>query len=237
MHVTWHYFLCSSQILKRLILVPLNCCDEEPSVWQGPSFQEIGVKLTKRLRRRSRNSPNPGVEVDPLVQDWRGYKPTTVHINDGPDLLQSERSIYRPRTAWQIWWTTSMSAKNIVIIEMQRNDEVKDTSQKLQAIESFNYPFVIPDKDKVYCISSGALASVVIEVDILRADSVGRDSKDNFITNRLEAKVNFLETIKRLNLKTMSAMHTSVKVTTLKNKTIEYKQQGNVAFQLLVKSQ
>ena len=35
----------------------------------------------------------------------------------------------------------------------------------------------------------------------------------------------------------MSAMHTSVKVTTSKNKTIEYKQQGNVAFQLLVKSQ
>ena len=35
----------------------------------------------------------------------------------------------------------------------------------------------------------------------------------------------------------MSAMHTSVRVTTSKNKTIEYKQQGNVAFQLLVKSQ
>ena len=35
----------------------------------------------------------------------------------------------------------------------------------------------------------------------------------------------------------MSAMHTSVRVTTSKNKTIVYKQQGNVAFQLLVKSQ
>ena len=107
----------------------------------------------------------------------------------------------------------------------------RHVSKTVQAIESFNNQFVIPDKDKVYCISSGALASIVIEVDILRADSVGRDSKDNFITNLLEAKVNFFEPIKRLNLKTMSAMHTSVRVTTSKNKTIEYKQQGNVPFQ------
>ena len=113
----------------------------------------------------------------------------------------------------------------------------RHVSKTVQAIESFNNQFVIPDKDKVYYISSGALASVVIEVDILRADSVGRDSKENFIPNLLEAKVNFFEPIKRLNLKTMSAMHTSVRVTTSKNKTIEYKQQGNVAFQLLVKSQ
>ena len=48
-----------------------------------------------------------------------------------------------------------MSAKNIVIIEMQRNGEVKDTSQKLFR-QSMNNPFVIPDKDKVYCISSGS---------------------------------------------------------------------------------
>ena len=46
----------------------------------------------------------------------------------------------------------------------------RHVSKTVQAIESFNNPFVIPDKDKVYCISSGALASVVIEVDILRAD-------------------------------------------------------------------
>ena len=117
------------------------------------------------------------------------------------------------------------------------DDQYVGKEHRVQTIESFNNPFVIPDKDKVYCISSGALASVVIEVDILRADSVGRDSKENFITNRLEAKVNVFEPIKRLNLKTMSAMHTSVKVTTSKNKTIVYKQQGNVAFQLLVKSQ
>ena len=108
----------------------------------------------------------------------------------------------------------------------------RHVSNTAQAIESFNNPFVIPDKDKVYCISSGALVSVVIEVDILHADSVGRDSKDS-----LEAKVNVFEPIKRLNLKTMSAMHTSVNVTTPKNKTIVYKQQGNVVFQLLVKSQ
>lgn len=113
----------------------------------------------------------------------------------------------------------------------------RHVSKTVEAIQSFNDPFAIADQDKVYCISSGAPASAVIEVDILRADSVGRASKESFITNRLEAKENFFEPIKRLNLKTMSAMHTSVKVTSSKNKTIVYKQQGNVAFQLLVKSQ
>ena len=53
----------------------------------------------------------------------------------------------------------------------------RHVSKNVQAIESFNNPFVIPDKDKVYCISSGALASVVIEVDILRADSVGKTAR------------------------------------------------------------
>ena len=157
-----------------------------------------------------------------------------MHINDVPDLLQSERSIYSLADMVDDQYVGKEHRDNR---NAEKRRSERHVSKTVQAIESFNNPFVIPDKDKVYCISSGALASVVIEVDILRADSVGRDSKETFITNRLEAKVNVFEPIKHLNLKTMSAMHTSVKVTTSKNKTIEYKQQGNVAFQLLVKSQ
>ena len=155
-----------------------------------------------------------------------------MHSNDGPDLLQSERISTGHVQPGRYVGKEHRDNRNA---EKRRSE--RHVSKTVQAIESFNNPSVIPDKYKVYCIFSGALASVVIEVDILRADSVGRDSKDNFITNRLEAKVNFFEPIKRLNLKTMSAMHTSVKVITSKNNTIVYKQQWNVTFQLLVKSQ
>ena len=42
---------------------------------------------------------------------------------------------------------------------------------------------------------------------------------------------------KRVNLKTMSELNEVVKLKTSKNKVVEYKQQSNIAFQLLVKSQ
>lgn len=113
----------------------------------------------------------------------------------------------------------------------------RQVRRTVEAISNFNNPFTMPDKDKVYCISSGAPASAAVEHDILRAESAGRVAKEDFIVNRLEVGENFFEPIKRLNLKTLSDMNKSVKVTTSANKTIVYKQQGNVAFQLLVRSQ
>ena len=43
--------------------------------------------------------------------------------------------------------------------------------------------------------------------------------------------------MKRIHLKTFSDMNKSAKLKTSRNKGIEYKQQGNIALQLLVKSQ
>lgn len=113
----------------------------------------------------------------------------------------------------------------------------KQVTRTMAAITSFNNPFDISDQETLYCISSGAPASALVAYDVLQAEAAGLKAKEEFIQERLEKKTDFFEPIKRLNLKTMASMHKSVKLATSKNKIVEYKQQSNVAFKLLVKSQ
>ena len=54
---------------------------------------------------------------------------------------------------------------------------------------------------------------------------------------RLEKNSNFFDPIRKLKLKTMANSSKKVKLKTSTNKVVELKQQGNIAFQLLVKSQ
>lgn len=73
----------------------------------------------------------------------------------------------------------------------------------------------------MYCVSSGAPASAAVEQDVLRAESAGRSTKEDFSASRLEVKEHvFFEPIKRLHLKTIADMNKSVKVTTSTNKTV-----------------
>ena len=60
------------------------------------------------------------------------------------------------------------------------------------------------------------------------------DGKKLFITERLMKKQCFFEPITPMNLKSFAYRNKTVKVLTSKNKLIEYKQQDNVAFKLLV---
>ena len=117
-----------------------------------------------------------------------------------------------------------------------RNSEIS-VSKTVNAIQSFLNPFSVEDESKLYNISSGAPAPILIEVDVLRAEKVGKDEKEKFIRERLEKKEHFFEPVKRMNLKTLSDMNKTVKVKTSQNKVVEYRQQGNIAFQLLVWSQ
>lgn len=61
--------------------------------------------------------------------------------------------------------------------------------------------------------------------------------KEEFILNRLGKKDGVFDPVPHLNLKTMADMHKPVKLATSNKKSNEYKQQVNVAFQLLVRSQ
>ena len=50
-------------------------------------------------------------------------------------------------------------------------------------------------------------------------------------------KDHFFDPVKKMHLKTMGDSKKSVKLTTAKNKVIEYRQQGNIFLQLLIRSQ
>jgi len=112
----------------------------------------------------------------------------------------------------------------------------KLVSRTQEAVESFLNPFSVDNKDQLLILSSGAAASEDVQKDVLRSEQTGRDAKDAFIAARLKTGKDFFEPIKRPSLKTLGDM-SKTKITTTKNKVVQYKQQGNVAFQLLVKSQ
>ena len=107
----------------------------------------------------------------------------------------------------------------------------------VDSVNSFLNPFGIPDKDNLYCISSGCKMSQDIERDVVSAECKGEDQKEAFIEERLKRNDNFFQPIKRLKLKTMEDNSRRVKITSTKSKVIEVRQHTNIAFQWLIKSQ
>ena len=76
-----------------------------------------------------------------------------------------------------------------------------DTDKVLQAFETFMNPFTLEADDKLSRISSGAAAPPEIEVDITRAESVGRSAKESFIEERLKKNKRFFDPIPKQRLK------------------------------------
>lgn len=110
------------------------------------------------------------------------------------------------------------------------------TKKVIKAVESFLNPFELAEQGLV-CLLSGASVPVEISKDIETAEEIGRKSKDVFINDRLKANKDFFAPLTKQKLKTFGDVGKKTLVTTTQNKTIEYKQQGNIAFKLLFKSQ
>lgn len=109
----------------------------------------------------------------------------------------------------------------------------------LTAIKAFTNPFAIPDKERLYSLASGALVPIEVEVDVLRAEAAGKQAKENFI-KRLKNSTSadtFFEPIKRQKLLTMEAANKTVMLTTSQGRLVQYQEQSDLAFQLLIKSQ
>jgi hypothetical protein len=106
-----------------------------------------------------------------------------------------------------------------------------------EAIVGFINPFEMEQKDKLYCISYGASATSEIERDVIFAEAFCADAKVDFISESLEKHEKFFDPIKQLNLKTLSQLAKKTTIKSSQNKIIEYRQQSNIAFQLLVRSQ
>ena len=56
----------------------------------------------------------------------------------------------------------------------------------MEAISHFTNPWKIVDKEKLYCLASGAPVSKEIEKYILRADELGKTLKNTFIQEPLK---------------------------------------------------
>ena len=109
----------------------------------------------------------------------------------------------------------------------------------LTAISHFTNPWRVPDKDKLYSLASGAPVPADIEFDVLRADELGKSLKEDLIQKRLKNKSeqSFFDPITRQKLKCMEDNSKAVPVKTSDRKLIQYKEQNDLAFKLLVKSQ
>ena len=71
----------------------------------------------------------------------------------------------------------------------------------------------------------------------MSAESVGKEAKDEFIEECLKKDQKFFEPIRRQRLKTFADMGETVVVKTTSNRELLYRQQSNIAFQLLVRAQ
>ena len=125
--------------------------------------------------------------------------------------------------------------KDVRPSRMKKNEQ--DVDKTLHAVQNFIDPFAMDDTEHLYNITSGAPAPPNIETVVLRAEAAGAKAKEDFIKERLENNKPFFDPVKRIHLKTFSDMNKSAKLKASRNKVIEYKQQGNTALQLLVKSQ
>uniref|UniRef100_UPI00358E53D5 uncharacterized protein n=3 Tax=Myxine glutinosa TaxID=7769 RepID=UPI00358E53D5 len=128
-----------------------------------------------------------------------------------------------------------MKHRDVRPTEILRSE--KNVVKTCEAIESFLNPFDVETKDKLLILSSGAAASDDVVKDVLAAENLGRRAKEAFIIERLQTDSKFFEPVKRMNLRTLGSMNKVSIISSGKQKVIQYKQQGNVAFKLFMKSQ
>ena len=116
-----------------------------------------------------------------------------------------------------------------------KSEKIVTRTQK--AIYSFINPFDAEVKDNLVVLSSGAAVPDDIAEDILKAESSGREARDQFINDRLEKNKDFYKPIKRIKLKSFKDMNMRLKMTFKENKVIQYKEQSNKALYLMIQSQ
>ena len=94
------------------------------------------------------------------------------------------------------------------------------------AIRNFLNPFripvpAIPMEDRLYSLHSGAPVPISVEIDVMRADAVGKQAKEDFIEARLKKQSqNFFDPIKRQSLLTMENANKTITLTTSQGKVI-----------------
>ena len=109
-------------------------------------------------------------------------------------------------------------------------------------MQGFLNPFEVADRDRLYILSSGNPVPPDVKHDVLNAEEAGRLEREQFVSERLQKDdttegKDFFDRLKKLKLKSMEKVNKKVKLTTAQGNVIKYQEQGDVAFQILVKSQ
>ena len=86
--------------------------------------------------------------------------------------------------------------------------EVNKSEQLVQkcmdSILNFIDPFLVPEKDHLFIISSGSKVVKKIEYNVLNAEKLGEEEHKKFVKERLMKNSNFFDPIHKLKLKTMA---------------------------------
>lgn len=78
-------------------------------------------------------------------------------------------------------------------------------------------------KERLYPIHSGNTVPELAQVDVMRADALGKQLKNEFVEKRLKLKeIDFFDPIKRVKLLTMEHGNKKVKLTSSQGKVISY---------------
>ena len=120
--------------------------------------------------------------------------------------------------------------------EIRRSEAA--VNRTMTSIDEWLNPFTIPNHDILYVLSSGSPVPAEVAIDGLRADEAGKIAKQAFIAQRLQThEKDFFDKITKLKLLTMEMTNEQTKLTTTQGNAIKYREQGDIAFQILVKSQ
>ena len=107
----------------------------------------------------------------------------------------------------------------------------------MSAFENFMNPFSVPDKDHLYCISSGRRVPADAASDLLDVNTHGQTAYRDFVQERLvQRTTSFHAPIKRLKLKTFASIAVSREVSSTKRKTKELVAERNLFGQLILLS-
>ena len=52
---------------------------------------------------------------------------------------------------------------------------------RVDAVKNFTNPFTISDKERLYCLASGAPVPLDVETVVLQAEAIGKDAKGDFV--------------------------------------------------------
>ena len=124
--------------------------------------------------------------------------------------------------------------------EIQRGEEcVKRVDC---ALNGFLDPFNMSDTNHLYNIASGAPMSKEVETDVLNAEAEGRAEHEKFVLEHLQSDAasnskRFYDPVKKLKLRNMAPPKKVKQITANDGKILKYKEQGDIAFQVLVKAQ